>query len=777
MSDVTNLNRVRRSSSVYEGGDFDKDATTQFREALIEDDVDEALRLLQRENADPNYSCQEPMSVGNKFLFSHSPLCVAALQNNTRLVSALLDAKASTESTYSLNIGTEHMLHVFTAAVPAVSNNNLEMLGDLVSSGLNIHQMCTQSHATLLYQAAYSDTWEIAEYLVEAGVDVEAPAIYLDDNTRSHTPLHIAALLGNHRTVELLLDRKANHEVSDGYATPLDDALRGGYSKTVEHLVGAGSVTKAMWTPASPVTILSVAKGLHRHPATLSGASLKDMAPYFDSSSQSNQSVLRFILPSLFEKKSTQCLRYWSHGLTRRVELSAFHLRIGMCWRMMDYKAVGVAEGPHEQIMQTKFKEKKSIEEDDDDSVLLDFVEHLLPQKESFRTQMVPAGIYRSRVPDIHDDFRVLLAIVECQGHETFKSYACQSILKFWWTKENMPVRTLFLRIWQFLYVAVYGAVLMIIRYCVETENQNLDSADIWWNLATGLVAVLVLFCTFDIVQEICQCIGYHHAGFFWHYVTDWWNAVEFLTVAFSVATLLDLARICANQEIEPFSRRVLAVMVCWRWVNMTKYYVTGTALGPVVLPILKAAGDIGGFFFVVGISLMAFISGYLALVPDYPLYVIFVSAFRTAIFGDGALTDVEEEGAVDEMTSDDTKFREEVMTFPVENIFMSLVAFALGVVLMNIFIAVLSINYERQYKLAWTSFMRARAGATADTAAFALGLRIIKHSLWGGAPDSSQHEVGSGGDHGPTYLWVACDANLMDDDESRNPCVPKSSA
>ena len=69
------------------------------------------------------------------------------------------------------------------------------------------------------------------------------------------------------------------------------------------------------------------------------------------------------------------------------------------------------------------------------------------------------------------------------------------------------------------------------------------------------------------------------------------------------------------------------------------------------------------------------------------------------------------------------------------------------------------------------------KAGATADTAAFALGLRIIKHSLWGGAPDSSQHEVGSGGDHGPTYLWVACDANLMDDDESRNPCVPKSSA
>ena len=65
-------------------------------------------------------------------------------------------------------------------------------------------------------------------------------------------------------------------------------------------------------------------------------------------------------------------------------------------------------------------------------------------------------------------------------------------------------------KIWQFLYVAVHGAVLMFIRYCVETENQNLDSADIWWNLATSLVAVLVLFCTFDIVQEICQCIGFH---------------------------------------------------------------------------------------------------------------------------------------------------------------------------------------------------------------------------------------------------------------------------
>ena len=170
----------------------------------------------------------------------------------------------------------------------------------------------------------------------------------------------------------------------------------------------------------------------------------------------------------------------------------------------------------------------------------------------------------------------------------------------------------------------------------------------------------------------------------------------------------------------------------------------TGTALGPVVLPILKAAGDIGGFFFVVGISLMAFISGYLALVPDYPLYVIFVSAFRTAIFGDGALTDVEEEGAVDEMTSDDTKFREEVMTFPVENIFMSLVAFALGVVLMNIFIAVLSINCERQYKLAWTSFMRARARGCEST------LRVSVFDIH--APQSGTHTD----THKPHHLLVA---------------------
>ena len=51
--------------------------------------------------------------------------------------------------------------------------------------------------------------------------------------------------------------------------------------------------------------------------------------------------------------------------------------------------------------------------------------------------------------------------------------------------------------------------------------------------MATGPIAVLVL----TLFRKPVSC-------FSWHYVTDWWDAVEFVTVAFCVATLLDLARI-----------------------------------------------------------------------------------------------------------------------------------------------------------------------------------------------------------------------------------------
>jgi len=304
---------------------------------------------------------------------------------------------------------------------------------------------------------------------------------------------------------------------------------------------------------------------------------------------------------------------------------------------------------------------------------------------------------------------------------------------------------------------------LCIQRYGTKDENDNFVW-HAWWHVTGGLVLALFVFYVLDVVREMAQFLGYHSVGFFFHYVADWWNWVDFLTIFYTAFTLFSLNRTLIREKMDEVDRQVLAVMIFWRWIHMTKHYVTGTTLGPVVLPILKAAGEIRGFFFVVGVSLVAFFSSYVTLVHEYPLWVIFFSAYRTAIFGDGALEDVQDESGFD--FDEGYRVQDDLYNFPTTNAFMSVMAFCLGVVLMNIFIAVLSINYERQYKLAWTSFVRSRATATADMAACARGFDCILWRLFGERCISSKYHERKDHDHGPSYLWISCDASMLDAEE-----------
>ena len=68
------------------------------------------------------------------------------------------------------------------------------------------------------------------------------------------------------------------------------------------------------------------------------------------------------------------------------------------------------------------------------------------------------------------------------------------------------------------------------------------------------------------------------------------------MTVGFSALTLFMLMQSWQSGVMSPYVRRILAVMIFWRWIHMTKHYVSGVTLGPVVLPILKASGEIRGF-------------------------------------------------------------------------------------------------------------------------------------------------------------------------------------
>lgn len=78
---------------------------------------------------------------------------------------------------------------------------------------------------------------ELLELLIEAGADVQGRGI------NGYTPLHMAASRDDDRAIALLLATGADHAARtnvDDYETALEVALRGGCSRAIESLRGAG---------------------------------------------------------------------------------------------------------------------------------------------------------------------------------------------------------------------------------------------------------------------------------------------------------------------------------------------------------------------------------------------------------------------------------------------------------------------------------------------------------------------------------------------------------
>ena len=116
-----------------------------LRDALIAKDHDTVLRLL-KEGANPSELVRQRLVLSNKHLLSYTPLAIATLTNNM----PLLDARASTESTYSLNCGAQRVEHVFYAGTPAVVHANVDMLNLLVSHGMDLCALAPVNKANRL---------------------------------------------------------------------------------------------------------------------------------------------------------------------------------------------------------------------------------------------------------------------------------------------------------------------------------------------------------------------------------------------------------------------------------------------------------------------------------------------------------------------------------------------------------------------------------------------------------------------------------------------------
>lgn len=211
--------------------------------------------LLLEHGADINLAPREPQPK-----WAYSPLFIAVKFQNTHAYRVLIDRGAIDSPT-----GFFH-----TAVCPAVYNNNLAMVKELVARGSDLNQCVHDGYRSLIYIAARYKCTEILKYLLSLGLhpDMLPPTPYqLNYGHSPHiqlTALTAAIKNGDLPTVRVLLQAGANpNRLSNGipplyFASPAArfpesqtrayDTLIANYLAIIDMLLEAGADINAQDT-------------------------------------------------------------------------------------------------------------------------------------------------------------------------------------------------------------------------------------------------------------------------------------------------------------------------------------------------------------------------------------------------------------------------------------------------------------------------------------------------------------------------------------------------
>src|SRR5579862_8246900 len=134
-----------------------------------------------------------------------------------------------------LFISSNHRTEDYTPLFADAAAGHLEGVKAAVSNDRSVLTAREWDNATLLHVAVGQNQREMAAYLLDEGVDVNA--ITKD----GLTPLHMAAQNGNIPIAKLLLDHRAKINALDAKGwTPLDRASKWGHAETAEFLAQSG---------------------------------------------------------------------------------------------------------------------------------------------------------------------------------------------------------------------------------------------------------------------------------------------------------------------------------------------------------------------------------------------------------------------------------------------------------------------------------------------------------------------------------------------------------
>lgn len=120
----------------------------------------------------------------------------------------------------------------------AVNGGNLALVKSLLDEDANLLHGLDDRGFTLLHVAVEGDFKDIAEYVIQRGIEVNEPDSY------GYRPLH---LVKSKAMAELLISKGADVNLRDNYGlAPLHNAVLEGYREIMELLIARGADINAV---------------------------------------------------------------------------------------------------------------------------------------------------------------------------------------------------------------------------------------------------------------------------------------------------------------------------------------------------------------------------------------------------------------------------------------------------------------------------------------------------------------------------------------------------
>lgn len=718
---------LKRCSQVY----FDTETMGETIQAAIEADDFDKVRKLLADGIDPNLPLGE-LTQSGLTLLSGTPLILALLRQNTRIIGLLLNAQADPLAEYSFPAGAEQITWVGSAVHATMPSGNLSALQELVSYSAEL-EVSSSNGATLVWQAAYFGHATVLQFLMESGLDKEAKAISQDDSTLTHSPLHIASKMGNMQAVAVLLEAKASYSVEDGSGiSPLHDAVCKGHAGVVQLLVTYSADIFRPGPPARRDQDMHAARCIdivfESNNHALMGAvarALQDvprLSPLF-----TRADLIRFI-----SSPGDAPVDIWD-AVFRRVSFKSWELHGDRLMRVVtsaayvDYKTgMGIALGPDKAHIQDYFMAKAVLPE-----ALLSFKDRLTRiTNRQPKDLYMPVTFYVCHLPFIHEDLEVILAIADCEDQEVFSVPACRAIVSLKWAQERMGA--------QFRMIMAFVEVmnLVLINILLNGDSEGFPLADEQRERLL-FVASLLAFAVWVAVSllETAQAIGYFSHGLVRRYISNFRYVFDFAVLCLTCVVISWVWTRGMETVQSPAFRIMLGFVVGLKWARFLVSLRQLKSVGLRILPIMDTMWDVGPFLFVLSVYFLGAVNMLYAL-GNHTSVDAFLVIYRLVVLGDVHLGELETGSALSSFRMlPDGRLQQEGTPLTdyryVVRCLMLVVSFLMGVSMMNLFVAMLCVSYSAAAERAPLAFERSRAHIVLDQYAARKGFMSMLCIPW----------------------------------------------